>query len=577
MPNAQSLTFATLHSLIARLSPLKACTLAFVCGVITLFAFAPFFFWPIYVLSITLMVWLIDGARIKTRGWRRSVFFRGWLFGAGFTLSSMHWLAAPFLVEPEKHLMYIWMPLILMPAGLGLFFGVATLLAGHFWSRKPGRIFVFVLAVSLTEYLRGIIFGGFPWNWPGTIWEPGLPVSQLASIFGAYGLSVLTLLLAASPAALADFDPKNGVAGRVFPVFLAVIVFGSGWGWGSQRLDLPEPDKVMAVRLVDIAIPQDEKYPVYDFNVEEESRARADLILNAYLSATGSDLPDEPRLIIWPESPIPVRFVDDRDSEFMKAVPLIQDPDALDAIYQQLGDRELITGTPRYERFDEDGNLSNRAFNSLALLTNRNNSYVPAEIYDKRRLVPFGELAAADFIPFGQQISGLLPQAMQQAARAGYTPGDISSSASHLKSLSTGETFLPLICYEALFPNLVRKDARNADFLVNISLDHWFGGQIGPQQHFINASFRSIETGRPMIRVANQGVTGVVDPTGRLVLGNVDVSTDHGWTVKVTDVTVDLNKVNTIYNSDFNYALTLMFVFIALFGVMLSRKVKLSA
>lgn len=568
MSQTQSLTFGTLHNQIARLSPLKANMLAFVCGVITLFAFAPFQFWPVYLISISLLVWLVDGARLREK-WRGSVFIRGWLFGAGFTLSSMHWLAAPFLVEPEKHLIFIWMPLILMPAGLGLLFGGATLLAGFFWSRAPGRIFVFTLAFCIFEFIRGVLFGGFPWNWPGMIWAPGQPISQLASIGGLFGLSILTVLFAASPAALADFRPHAGVAGRVFPVFLSVIIFVTGWGWGSQRLTEPASDDVIAVRLIDVGVPQTDKFPE---NVTlNEFNANAERILRAYLEAMGDDFPDEPRLVIWPEAPIPQRYVADRDTGGLKALPLIQDPNALDAISERLGNRALITGTPRIERLDASGAPADNAYNSLAVLTARSKFRGALAIYDKRKLVPFGEMAAADFIPFGHQISGILPKAMQQQAKAGYKPGERNKEYGFLIELPTGEKFLPLICYEALFPELVRQDVLDADFLVNISIDYWFGGEIGPKQHFAHASYRSIEVGRPMLRVANLGVTSAIDSYGRQIKGSEEIKKDNDWPVLVNDVIVPKSNLITTYNLHYPLVLGLLFTLLILCSVIFRK------
>ena len=521
MSQPDRLTLGSLHGLVANLSSLRANVLAFVCGVLTLFAFAPFHFWPVYLLSLSLLVWLMDGARLKPK-WRRAVFMRGWLFGAGFTISSMHWMAAPFLIDPAKHLMFIWMPLILLPAGLGLFFGGATVLAGHLWDRTPGRVFILAASIGVFEWFRGTLFGGFPWNWPGTIWEPGSAMSQLASLGGVYGLSIVTLMIACAPAALADFRKDGTAFSRIIPVLICVVVFGFGWGWGSQRLTHPLSERTLDIRLVDVGVPLTEKYPP---TRDEQIQA----ILNvrgAYLEAMGDDFPDEPRLVIWPEAALP-NF-------------LLQDPDTLDSVALRLGNRVLIAGTARIDRYVQPGP---EYFNSLAILTANSRMRGPLAIYDKNRLVPFGELAAADFIPFGHDISGILPDAMQQLAEDGFTPG----TPPRPLELPSGETFLPLICYEALFPYLVRQNLADADFLVNISIDSWFGGKIGPDQHFAQASYRSIESGRPMVRVANLGETGLIGPYGREIDGNRKVSELNGWPVKVVDVALPLTKIDTTY------------------------------
>ena len=538
MSQETSLTLGTVHNAVARLPNLQAYGLAIVCGVLTLFAFAPFHFWPILPFSFTLLIWLIDGAR-EQANWKKAVFVRGWLFGAGFTLASMHWMVSPFLVQPEQHLIFIWMPLILLPAGLGLFFGAASLSAGFFWSKNPGRIFTFVVFFSLFEFVRGTLFGGFPWNWFGTTWTPGGATSQLASVFGLYGLSILTVLLASAPAALADFRPNGSAMGRIFPAFLCVMIFGIGWSWGSARLTWKESDEILAARLVEIEVPIDEKYP--PGNRDIRNRAAQD-ILRAYLEAMGDDFPDEPRLVIWPEGAIPFRI-----SGNNRALPIIIDPDALDAISNRLGDRTLITGTVRVDRY---ANISEETwYNSLAILTGKSAQRGALGIYDKRRLVPFGEMAAADFIPLGHTISGILPPAMQRAATQGFKPGKRLTPSEYVLELPTGEKILPLICYEALFPDFVRKDAPGADILVNISIDSWFGGRIGPKQHFVQAAYRSIENGRPLIRVADQGVTTTVDPFGRNIDGSKTTTKINGWPVNVTDTTVKKTRFNTTYGS----------------------------
>ncbi|MAK59736.1 MAG: apolipoprotein N-acyltransferase [Ponticaulis sp.] len=529
MTRSDSPTLGTLHAAIAGLSPLRSSVLAFVCGVITIFAFAPFFLWPVYILSISLLIWLLDGAKTRKK-WRKAMFFRGWAFGAGFTLASMHWLVSPFLVDPAAHIWFIWMPLILMPAGLGLFFGGASFLAGLVWSKTPGRIFAFAVTFSLFEGLRGTIFGGFPWNWPGMVWAPGEPVSQLASIFGLWGLSILTLLLAGAPAALADFRPHGGAFNRVFPLLIAAIVFGCGWAWGTQRIPMRTETDGIAVRIVDVQVDQTDKYPVApDRNPEETRRLQYQAIEDiraAYLVGTGDDFPDEPRLIVWPESALPV--------------PLLQNPDSLDDVTLRLGSRTLITGTTRVDRYTSSGS---DWYNSLAVLDEGSRFTGANAIYDKHRLVPFGELAAADFIPFGTQISGILPPALQQQAKAGYRPGPPASPI----ELAGGKTFLPLICYEALFPGLVRATVQNADFLVNISIDSWFGSGIGPDQHYAQARYRSIESGRPMVRAANLGHSGAIDSFGNEVFSNKNLLTYKSYNLTVTDTLIPDQKHITTY------------------------------
>jgi len=167
-----------------------------------------------------------------------------------------------------------------------------------------------------------------------------------------------------------------------------------------------------------------------------------------------------------------------------------------------------------------------------------------SEIYDKHRLVPFGELSAADIIPFGNNLSGILPPALQQMATSGFTPGPAGTPL----ILENGQSFLPLICYEALFPKLVRNTVNDADFIVNISIDSWFGEGIGPDQHYAHARYRAIESGRPLVRAANMGHSGVVDVYGREVDQSVYTSTEQVFPVTKIDTFIPEEVYNTTYD-----------------------------
>lgn len=529
MSQTDGLTLGNLHGVIAKLSPFRATMLAFVCGIVTIFAFAPYQIWLVYMLAISLLVWLVDGARKRPR-WRRAVFTRGWAFGVGFTLASMHWTVQPFLVDPPQFLYFIWMPLILLPAGLGLFFGLGTMIAGFFWSNLPARIFIFALALSFTEFLRGWIFGGFPWNWPGMVWAPGSSISQLASLAGLFGLSMITLMLSAAPAALADFRNQASGFSRVLPIMISVIVFGLGWGWGSARISHAPVTTGTAVRIIDVGISQDEKYPSDpdgDPVVSQQLRTEAATnILLAYLTALGDDGPETPKLVVWPEAALPI--------------PLLQDPNALDAVALRLGERTLIAGTARVDRYAEP---QPKWYNSLAVIDTQSRFRGANAIYDKHRLVPFGELSAADIIPFGNSISSLLPAALQQQATNGFTPGPKAIPI----RLDDTTSFLPIICYEALFPGLIRSTAADSDFLVNISIDSWFGEGIGPEQHFAQTRYRAIETGRPLVRAANLGRSGVVDMYGRQAFANIQQTNYQMFPVTVIDTIIPDEKKNTTY------------------------------
>jgi apolipoprotein N-acyltransferase len=509
-----------LHESLARLTGWKAALAAAVFGALAAFAFAPFHFSAVLAISFTALVWMIDGARAHRR-WGRQVALRGWAFGSGFFLVSMHWTAMPFLVNPEQHLAFIWLPLIVLPAGMGLIWGGCAAMAGAFWSASPSRIFVFAAFFAFAEWLRGHLFGGFPWNLPGTTWIPGGALSQTASVGGVYWLTLLTVFVMAAPAALVDTRDARGLGLRLAPSFAAVVTLAFGWAWGAERIAGPSPMTDQQVVIMDAGVPQ-----------ADWDRVQPSAVLGVYVGMLGYSDSKPGDIVVWPEGAVP-GF-------------LLQESESLDAISSYIGERTLIVGATRYEWFSEETPVY---YNSLAVLDASANQTGPIALYDKHRLVPFGELAAVDFIPFGRQFAALLPPTTQRLAASGFRPGggptaiDLSragppgepgspSLAGRLPSQVSIAPFVALICYEGLFPEITRNAnlTDRAQWIVLISNDAWFGAGMGPAQHYAQNRYRTIETGLPMVRAANRGMSGIVDGYGRETLRTAPAETaPEGW------------------------------------------------
>ena len=488
-----------LHESLAHLKGWQAGLAAAVFGALAAFAFAPFHFSAVLALSFPALVWMIDGARADRR-WGRAVFFRGWAFGSGFFLVSMHWTAMPFLVNPEQHLAFIWLPLIVLPAGMGLIWGAFAAMAGAFWSASPSRIFIFALFFALAEWTRGHLFGGFPWNLPGTTWVPGDAFSQAASLGGVYWLTLLTVFVMAAPAALVDTRDARGLGLRLTPAFGAVIVLALGWAWGAERVAQPSPLTDQPVVIMDAGVPQ-----------EEWDRLDAGPVLLEYVRMLTYPDSKPGDIVVWPEGAVP-GF-------------LLQESDSLDAISSYIGERTLIVGATRYEWMTEQTPVY---YNSLAVLDAKANETGPVSLYDKHRLVPFGELAAVDFIPFGRQFAALLPPTTQRLAASGFRPG---GGATAIQS-DRVPPFVALICYEGLFPEITRKAnlTDRAQWIVLVSNDAWFGAGMGPAQHYAQNRYRAIETGLPLVRAANRGMSGIVDGYGRETMRTIPAETaPEGW------------------------------------------------
>jgi len=506
------------HEAVAKLRGWMAHGFAFLLGAFSTLAFAPFHFTPVLVIAFVGLLWMLDGARARRR-YGRVAFARGWWFAFGLFLVSMHWTASAFLVDADSHLMLIWMPLLLLPGGMAIIWGIGAALAANFWSSSPSRIFIFAFAFAFAEWVRGNLFGGFPWNLPGTTHAPGGALSQAASIGGVYWLTLLTFIL---------------VAG--------------GWAWGAQRLGTPTQFSERSVVLMDAGIPQNIKW-----------KTHPDVLLRRYIELL-RDVEEVPTdIVIWPEGSLTFGG---------EINPLLRNANALDAISGWIGERYLIAGTTRY---DDDPELGQRVYyNSLAVLDRTSNRSGHLALYDKHRLVPIGELPVARILPFGERLAGFLPSAIQQQALNGFKPGP-GPGVPFVNDLFP--PFLAMICYEGLFPEISGKARPRPDWIVLVSNDAWFGGGIGPAQHYAQNRYRSIETGLPMARVASRGVSAIVDGMGReTVRGAVQAGDPDKWRSSVARGPLPTPMAPTLFERNGNSYFWLTWSLFALLAFVFWRR-----
>ena len=441
---------------------------AFAAGAFSALAFAPVNFFPALLLGFAVLVLLLDGADQSPHPFRKAA-VEGWAFAFGQYLVGWHWIGYAFLVDPSAHLWQLPFAILFLTGGLALYAGAACALALCFWRDGPARLLVFAIFYGAGEWVRGHALTGFPWNLPAYGWGASLAVMQSASLFGAYGLSFLTILLGAS---LADFC----AAPRRFIAPLAIVVLLAGlWTYGALRLAAAPGSVVpnMMVRLVQPDVPQNEKY------------VRRYVLRNWQRLLDLSRLPGPVTHIIWPEAAPP--FLLDRS-----AVALAEIADLT------RGNRTLITGASRATR--ATGNLA--FYNSLYIFGP--GGRVQA-VYDKFHLVPFGE-----YVPFADLL-GRIGITKLTEGQAGFSSGD----GPHLYPVPGAPDVTPLICYEIIFPAAVTTGQRPG-WLVNVTDDSWFGPWAGPMQHLLIARVRAIEEGLPVARAANTGISAMIDPLGRI-------------------------------------------------------------
>lgn len=468
-PFAVGRPLAPLAVWLSRLSGWRRFALAAVLGGLAALALPPAGAVPVLLVAFPGLLWLLDGCRT-----RRGAFAVGWWFAFGHHLIGLYWISFALFTDIGR----FWWALPLSAAGLPIllaFFGGAATLATWLVGRRGlGRVLLFAAAWTVCEWLRGHLFTGFPWNAIGYGWVEVGPVLQVVAVTGIYGLSLLTVLLASLPAAL----PDPGESGRRVAVAagLGGALLAGVAVWGAVRMEQNPTALVpdVRLRLVQAAIDQRLKWAP----AERENNVAQQLDLSAQPDGT------PPTHIIWPETAVP--FFVDRDARRRMALGAVTPPGGL-----------LLTGAPRAEG-DADGSV--RYFNSLVAV---DHGGAVQATYDKFHLVPFGEyMPLRQWLPVGA-IAG-------NGAEFSAGPGPRTLRLPGLPPVS------PLICYEVIFPAAVTDPADRPAWLLNLTNDAWYGRSAGPHQHFAIARVRAVEEGLPLVRSANTGISGVVDPVGRV-------------------------------------------------------------
>jgi apolipoprotein N-acyltransferase len=470
---------------VARASSVWAMRLWALCaGLAAGFAHPPFGVLP-GLLGYALLLGLLDNATERPL---RQAFLRGWLAGLGYFAVGCWWIVEPFFVDAAHQAWMAPIALPLMAGGLALFWGAAALLYRWIGHRGLARVFVFAGCLALAEWLRGHLLTGFPWDLPGEAWRAGSAPSQAAALVGAYGLSWYTVALAAAPVVL--FDPmrrlEKWVSGPVILGFLALL-----YGFGIARLahTPPTPQGAPLIRVVQADIDQKEKW-------RPEHLAQ---IFDTYVTLTRRPAAAHPDVVVWPEGALPA-VIDELLAPDSPYGPALRD--AIDP------GQTLLMGANRAEQ-KPDGKVA--YYNSLIALRREADGLRVTGVYDKYRLVPFGEYMPLASIATKVGFRSLV-----------HMPDDFSAGPAPKLLTPAGVPALqPLICYEALFPGFTRQAVQRAGrrpaWILNISNDAWFGATSGPLQHLNLASYRAIEEGLPIVRATPTGVSAVIDAYGRIL------------------------------------------------------------
>jgi apolipoprotein N-acyltransferase len=429
---------------------------AFLWGTLAATALPPIHLLPSLLFSVPALLRLIDAAP----HWRRAALV-GWFYGFGLGLAGLYWITEPILTEAQQ---FWWLVPFAAPllAGAVAFYTIIPAVAARLVPAGLGRVLIFAGAWTLSNLAQQFLFTGFPWNYWGTDWAiPGYAgdiLLQPAAIFSVYGLTLVTVLLSTAPL----FRLKG---------FIALGICLLLWvGFGYSRLQTREIETSTRVALVQPDFPEP---PIF---------SRPALLANWHrlLAMSSAGIKNGANVIVWPEA----------------ASPWLLDNDA--GARQQLaavtGTTPVIAGSLRM--------VTNSDFRNSVVVTA--GPQPPLAVYDKWKLVPFGE-----YMPKWFPLK-VIPSLVGD----GFTPGSGPKTISGIPGLTP---FAPIICYEAIFSGQILNERDRPDWIVNITDDAWFGDSAGPHQDFADVRLRAVEEGLPVVRDANSGISAVIDPFGHVI------------------------------------------------------------
>ena len=405
------------------------------------------------------------------------IFFKyGWYFGFGYFLFSLYWIVISLTFD-QSFKFLIPVAIILIPAFLGIFYGLITYLFSILYSKNvASSFFIFSVLFGTIEFIRGSILTGFPWNLIAFSFSDSIYFIQILSIIGTYSFNMICISLFTVPAILILRNSRKESIVFILFIFVAIGFLTFGKIKNDNFDSLENIKNSFTIRAISPNISLDKFY-----SKQDELKIIIELIK---LSAPTKI---KPTIFLWPEGIIPDSYL--RDMSLYK-----------DLFLDNFGNDDLIImGLSSLEKKKGEDLF----FNTMAVFNNELNLI---QRYNKVNLVPFGE-----FTPFESVLSLIGLKTITnnyQSFSSGNSrmPLDIKNDKINLR-------LLPLICYEIIYSGKLSKD-KDFDYIINISEDGWFGSSIGPKQHFSHSIFRSIENGKYIIRSANNGITAVINPIG---------------------------------------------------------------
>ena len=442
-------------------------------GSITSLSLPPYNFLLINFITFTLFfIFLIR----KTKKNKKLAFFYGWLFGFGYFVTNIYWITISLTFD-ETFKLLIPISILLVPGFLAIFYGFISYLFIIFKPKKIiASLLFFSLIFGLIEFVRGKILTGFPWNLIAYSFSNQLEILSITSILGTYGFNLFCISLFVSPALFFINNSKKDI---LLIIFFSLII-GFFYFYGSLKHSNFEKADIKKyshkIRIIGSNINLDRFYHNVDptFIITE-------------LIQISEPAKDEKIIFIWPEGILPSIYQDELNEYFQ--------------LFENKFNKNhfLVIGINSRSL----GESEKKYFNSLAIYDHK---LKLINSYSKINLVPFGE-----FLPFEKVLKRFGLKTIANDYQS-FSRGS-ERKVIEINQENFSIKFLPLICYEIIYSGEIYENF-DFDFIVNISEDGWFGNSIGPKQHFVHSIYRAIESGKYVLRSANNGIAAVVNPLG---------------------------------------------------------------
>jgi len=446
-------------------------------GGITSFSLPPYNYFIINFFTLSLFYIFITNYKKHLK--KKIDYFKyGWIFGFGYFVLSLYWIIISLTFDQNFKIL-IPIALILVPSFIAIFYGLPLYFFSYFKNyNNVSLILIFSVLFSFSEFIRGNVLTGFPWNFFVFSFSENLAFIQILSLIGTYSFNLICLTFFLLPAVFILRKSKYDI---FFCTIFICLIFGVIL-FGEKRLnsknDELAKDKKYLIKVISSKVDIKRFY-----NTDSEYDIVNDLI--------NLSKPDKsvPTIFIWPEGML--TFTNLNDIYYYK-----------DLFQLNFSNKHLIILGIN----DVQKNNNQKIFNSLAIV---DNNLKVLNYYHKNNLVPFGE-----FLPMENFLKKIGLKTITNNYQS-FSKGKDRKIIS-IKNENFDLNFLPLICYEIIYSGRIKKK-NNFDLIINISEDGWFGNSIGPHQHFAHSIFRAVEEGRNIIRSTNNGISAFIGPKGKII------------------------------------------------------------